>query len=233
MPRPSLPLGERWLGVGTLVLAVVALLVAAGATGTVFYLAVAFHGEVDVVAAPLSHYIFVEGGIQLVSLASVAFAVGALAALVGMARAGVRVVGYPTVLFTGWAICLLLAAIFPTDPSPRVETFVGLVHQLAGAGIFALPCFAGLAVAARLAERSEWRAVVGVVRALSLGSAVLAMAYGVGRLDEVVLGLHDLYGGVEMGGILQRAKLTFDGAFIAVLAVNLVRVTGAAVKARS
>lgn len=223
-------LGKRWLGKGTLVLAGIALLVAAGATGTVFYLAVAFHGQVDVIAAPLSHYVYVAGGIELVSIASVAFAVGALAVLVGMARTGVRMVGYPTVLFTGWAICLLVAAIFPTDPSPRVETLVGLVHQIAGAGIFALPCFAGLATAARLAERAEWRSLVGAVRALSVGSAALAMAYGVGRLDEVVVGMNDLYGGVEMGGILQRAKLTIDGATLAVLAVNLVRVAGHAVR---
>lgn len=225
-------LGERLLGRGALVLAVVALLVTVGATGTVFYLAVAFHREADVVAAPLSHYVYVKGGIQLVSSASVAFVVGALAVLVGMARTGVRMAGYPTVLFTAWSICLLLAAVFPTDPSPRVETAVGFVHQLAGAGIFALPCFVGLAAAARIAERSEWRSVVGVVRALSVSSAVLAMAYGVGRLDEVVPGMNDLYGGVEVGGILQRAKLILDGAIVAVLAVNLVRVTGSATAVR-
>jgi hypothetical protein len=94
-----------------------------------------------------------------------------------MARAGVRLADRPTVLFTVWALCLVLAAVFPTDDSPNIETFAGWVHQFAGAGILALLSFAGLAAAPRLAESPPWRPVVGVVRALSVGAAVLAAAH--------------------------------------------------------
>lgn len=220
------------MSIGTLVLAVIAFLAAGRATIIMIYLGVAFRTEVNPISAPLSQYVFVDDAGDLYTSAAVALAVGALAVLFGMARAGVRLAGRPTVLFTVWAVCLMLAAAFPTDREASIETFGGWVHQFAGAGIFAFLSFAGLAAASRLAENPEWRPIVGVVRALSFGAAVLATAYGVGRLDEVVPGLGDLYGGVDVGGILQRMVLIFDGAVVAALAWQLARVSWIAMRAR-
>lgn len=225
--------GQRWLSIGTLLLAVVALLAAARATIIMIYLGVAFRDEVDPISQPLSFYVFVDGGGQLFNSAVVALAVGVLAVLLGMARAGVRVAGRPTVLFTTWALCLILAAIFPTDDSPKILTFAGWVHQFAGAGILALLSLAGFAAAPRLAESPAWRPVVWLVRALSVGAALLAVAYVVSRLSDWFPGFVAVFGGIDPGGLLQRLALVFHGAVVAALAVQLARVTWPAVRARA
>jgi hypothetical protein len=221
---------SRWLAVATLLLAVLALIAAARASITMLYLGVIFHDEVNPISTPLSYYVFVDGGEQLFTSAAVALAVGALAVLVGMARSGVRMAGRPTVLFAVWALCLVLAAVFPTDDAPRIMTFAGWVHQFAGAGILALLSFAGVAAAPRLAESPPWRPVVSTVRTLSIGAAFLASAYVVSRIDDVVPGF---FGAVDVGGILQRMVLAFDVAVVTALAVQLVRVSWPAVRART
>jgi hypothetical protein len=127
----------------------------------------------------------------------------------------------------------VLAAIFPTDDSPRILTFAGWVHQFAGAGILALLSFAGLAAAPRLAENEPWRPVVGLVRALSVAAAALAVVYVVSRLNDWIPGFVSVFGGVDPGGILQRMALVFHGAVVAALAVQLVRVSWPAVRPRA
>jgi hypothetical protein len=220
----------RRLGVATLLLAVFALLAAARASTIMIYLGFAYRNELNPITAPLSYYVFVDGGEQLFTSAAVALAVGTLAVLVGMARSEVRMAGRPTVLFAVWALCLVLAAVFPTDDSPQILTFAGWVHQFAGAGILALLSLAGLAAAPRLAESAAWRPVVPTVRLLSLGAAVLAAAYVVGRLDDFVPGL---FGGVDIGGVLQRIVFAFQVAVVTALAVQLVRVSWPAVRSRA
>jgi Protein of unknown function (DUF998) len=218
------------LGVAPLLLAVLALLALGRSTVIMVYLGVTYFREVNPISVPLSYYAFVEGGEQLFFSAAVALAVGTLAVLAGMARSGVRMAGRPTVLLAVWAICLVLAAVFPADDSPRILTFGGWVHQFAGAGILALLSFAGLAAAARLAEKPEWAPVVSTVRTLSIAAAVLAAAYLASRLDDVVPGI---FGPVDVGGILQRMVLAFHVAVVAALAVQLVRVSWPAVWRRA
>jgi hypothetical protein len=218
------------LGVATLLLAVIALLALARSTVIMLYLGVTYFREVNPISVPLSYYAFVEGGEQLFFSAAVALAVGALAVLVGMARSGVRMAGRPTVLLTVWAVCLVLAAVFPADDAPRIMTFGGWVHQFAGAGILALLSFAGLAAAARLSENPAWSPVVSTVRTLSIAAAVLAGAYVASRLNDFVPGV---FGPVDVGGILQRMVLAFHVAVVAALAVQLVRVSWQAVWRRA
>jgi hypothetical protein len=218
------------LGVAPLLLAVLALLALARSTVIMIYLGVTYFREVNPISVPLSYYAFVEGGEQLFFSAAVALAVGALAVLVGMARSGVRMAGRPTLLFTVWVLCLVLAAVFPADDAPRIMTFAGWVHQFAGAGILALLSFAGLAAAARLAENPVWQPVVSTVRTLSIAAAVLAAAYVVSRLDDFVPGI---FGPVDVGGILQRMVLAFHAGVVAALAVQLVRVSWPAVWRRA
>jgi len=215
------------VGFTPLFLAVLALLALARSTVIMVYLGFTYFREVNPISVPLSYYAFVEGGEQLFFSAAVALAVGALAVLAGMAQSGVRMAGRPTMLLAVWAVCLVLAAVFPADDAPRIETFGGWVHQFAGAGILALLSFAGLAAAARLAERTEWAPVVSTVRTLSIAAAVLAAAYVASRLNDIVPGI---YGPVDVGGILQRMVLGFHVAVVAALAVQLVRVSWPAVR---
>ncbi|GAA5136721.1 hypothetical protein GCM10023320_68300 [Pseudonocardia adelaidensis] len=219
----------RW-GVAPLVFAVIAILALARSTVIMIYLGFTHFHEVNPVSVPLSYYAFVEGGEQLFFSAAVALAVGTLAVLAGLARSGVRMAGRPTVLLAVWALCLVLAAVFPADDGPRILTFAGWVHQFAGAGILALLSFAGVAAGVRLAEKPEWAPVVSTVRTLSIAAAVLAAAYVCSRLDDVVPGI---YGPVDVGGVLQRMVLGFHVAVVAALAVQLVRVSWPAVWRRA
>lgn len=221
---------SRWGVIAPLVFAVIALLALARSTIIMIYLGVTHFREVNPISVPLSYYAFVEGGEQLFFSAAAALAVGTLAVLVGMARSGVRMAGRPTVLLAVWTLCLVLAAVFPADDAPQIETFGGWVHQFAGAGILALLSFAGLAAAARLAEKPEWQPVVSTVRTLSIAAAVLAGAYVASRLNDFVPGI---YGPVDVGGILQRMVLGFHVAVVAALAVQLVRVSWPAVWRRA
>jgi hypothetical protein len=216
---------RRWWGIGTLALAVVALLAAARAAITLVYLGVAYRTEVNPIATPVSYYVFAPGGNALFVSASVALAVGMLAVLVGMTWVGVRMAGRPTVLFSVWSSCLLLAAIFPTDESPNVETLVGWVHQFAGAGILALLSLAGLAAGPRLAESPAWLPVVRQVRVLSVGAAMLAVAYLLSRAIEFIPGFVVPFGFTDVDGILQRMVFAFDIGVVAALAANLIRVS--------
>jgi hypothetical protein len=224
---------RRWWGIGTLLLALLALLAAGRAALTLIYLGWAYADQINPITVPASYYVLVDGGRSLFTSAAVALAVGVLAVLFGMTRAGVRVTGRPTVLFTVWAGCLLLAAIFPIDASPYIESFAGWVHQFAGAGILALLSFAGLAAVPRLAENTAWRPVVAVVRVLSIGAALLAAAYVLSRLTQFVPALAVLTGGVDVGGMLQRAVFAFDIGVVTALAVHLVRVTWPALRDRT
>jgi hypothetical protein len=67
--------------------------------------------------------------------------------------------------------------------------------------------------------------VVGIVRLLSIGAALLATAYVMTRLVQLDPGMLTLFGGVDIGGILQRMVFGFDIGVIAALAVHLVRVS--------
>lgn len=218
MARTQRP--ARWWGVGAL--AVLALLAAGRSAVTIVYLGVAYSDEVDPISTPMSYYAFVDGGNQMYTTATIAMAVGALAVLAGMVWAGAGVAGSPTVLFTVWAVCLLLAAIFPTDDSADIETFGGWVHQFAGVGVFALLSLAGLALASRLAGNPQWRPIVRIVRALSVGAFVLAAAYLLSRLADV-----------PVDGILQRMVFAFDIGVIVALAVHLGRVSLLALRDRT
>jgi hypothetical protein len=214
-----------WWGIATLLLATGALLAAGRAAITMVYLGVAYRDQLNPITRPASYYVYIDGGRGPFETASIVLALGVFGLLIGMAGAGVRMAGRPTVLFGIWACCMLLAAIFPTDDSPAIETVAGLIHQFAGVGILALLSFAGLAAAPRLAESPAWRPVVGIVRLLSIGAASLATAYVMTRMVQFDPELLGLVGGVDIGGILQRLVFGFDIGVIAALAVHLVRVS--------
>ena len=221
-----------WWGVATLLLAMGALLAACRAAVIMVYLSVVYRDQLNPITTPASYYVYVDGGRAPFETSSILLALAVFGLLIGMAGAGVRMAGRPTLLFGIWACCMLLAAIFPTDDSPDIETFGGWVHQFAGAGILALLSFAGLAAAPRLAESPAWRPVVGIVRLLSIGAALLAVTYVLTRVVQLSPTLLALTGGVDIGGILQRMVFLFDIGVVAALAVHLVRVSWHALRPR-
>lgn len=219
-------IGRRWWGFGTLLLAVLALMAAARCAITMVYLGFEFSNQVNPITQPASYYIFADGGAgAMYTTAAVALALGTLAVLFGMAWAGAQLAGKPMVLFSVWASCLLVAAIFPTDNSPDITSFGGWVHQFAGGGILLFLSIAGFAACRRLIESPEWRPVVPTVRVLSIGAAILAGAYVASRIVQVVPESAVVFGGVDIGGILQRIAFGFDIAVVTALAVHLVRVS--------
>ncbi|MGI5129264.1 DUF998 domain-containing protein [Pseudonocardia sp. CA-107938] len=216
---------RRWWGIGTLLLAVLALLSAARCVITMVYLGFAFRAEVNPIRVPASYYVFVEGGSAPFTSAAVALAVAALAVLAGMTWAGAHISGRPTVLLGVWSLCLVLAAIFPTDNSPDITSFSGWVHQFAGAGILLLLSFAGLAAAPRLAETPAWQPVVGVVRVMSVGALVLTATYLAFRVVQLAPDAFAAIGIVDVGGALQRASMAFQIGVVVALAWHLLRLS--------
>jgi hypothetical protein len=225
--------GRRWWGLGTLLLALLALVAAARCAITMVYLGFHFINQVNPITQPASYYVFVDGGAAQFTTAAVALALGTLAVLFGMVWAGARLAGKPMVLFSVWATCLLLAAVFPTDNSPDVTSFAGWVHQFAGGGILLFLSIAGFTAVRRLAESPAWRPVVPTVRVLSIGAALLAGAYVASRIVQVVPEAMVVFGGVDIGGILQRIAFGFDIAVVSALAVHLVRVSWIRLRDRS
>lgn len=219
-------IGRRWWGFGTLLLAVLALIAAARCAITMVYLGFEFSNQVNPITQPASYYVFADGGAgTMYTTAAVALALGTLAVLFGMIWSGAHLAGGPMVLFSVWASCLLLAAIFPTDNSPDITSFGGWVHQFAGGGILLFLSIAGFAACRRLVESPEWRPVVPTVRILSIGAAILAGAYVASRIVQVIPESAVVFGGVDIGGILQRVAFGFDIAVVTALAVHLVRVS--------
>lgn len=218
------------LGLLSLLLAVVTLIAAFRALSLVVYLAVAYRLDVDPISQPLSMYVFVEGGDEAFDSAALTLAAAMVMLLLGMRRAGVPLAGRPAVYLSAWAGCLVVATVFPTDRAPYVETVSGWVHQTAGAGILALLAMGGWALLPRLRANPEWRPTAGVVRALTAGTAGLAVAYVVSRLGDWFPDLADVTLGVDPGGLLQRLALTVDAGVICALAGHLIRLTWPAVR---
>jgi hypothetical protein len=216
---------RRWWGVGTLLLAVLALLSAARCVITMIYLGFEFRVELNPIRVPASYYVFIEGGSAPFTSAAIALAVAALAVLAGMTWAGAHMSGRPTVLFGVWSLCLILAAVFPTDNGADITSFSGWVHQFAGAGILLLLSFAGLAAAPRLAETPAWEPIVGIVRVLSIGAGVLTAMYLAFRIVQLAPDAFASIGIVDVGGALQRASMAFQIGVVVALAWHLLRVS--------
>lgn len=220
-------------GLVSLLLAIVALIAAARALVLVVYMAIAFRFDVDPISQPLSMYVFVEGGGQAFDSAALTLAASMIALLLGMARAGVRLRGWPATHFSIWAACLVAAVVFPTDRSLYIETVGGWVHQIAGAGILALLGLGGFALVPRLAEAPGWERTTGVVRALSAWTSILAVVYVVSRLNDWFPEVFRWTLGFDPGGLLQRLALMVDAGVIAALAIHLIRVSWPALRSPS
>ncbi|MBG0814123.1 DUF998 domain-containing protein [Planomonospora sp. ID82291] len=118
-------------------------------------------------------------------------------------------------LMLAWSAALVLIAMVPTI-APGVAVDLGAqVHRYVSVGAFAAMPVAGMFMAAGLAQDERWRAAARPVEWLSLagGFGLLAITY-------VALPGHGV-----LIGLVERVLLGAEVALIAVLAVQLLRLT--------
>ncbi|TQJ04851.1 uncharacterized protein DUF998 [Amycolatopsis cihanbeyliensis] len=217
---------SRVLPVLGCVLAVLALFGLARSLLAMTYLNLRFAEQVDPLSRAMSFYAFVDEG-EMLSGALVLVAIATAALLTGIARSGVRLRARTAALFAVWCLALALCAIFPTDNSPRIETFAGLVHQIAGAALFAGLPLAGLCLARDLAARPEWEVTARTTRGLAIGGVAVALAYPIARLPDLLPWWHfpavlDLR---PVSGLVQRVLFGMEVLLLVVLAVRLLRIS--------
>jgi hypothetical protein len=168
-------------------------------------------GEVDPVSRTISDYVFVAGGAGLLAVTSLSLAGGSALLLAGLRRAGGVSRGVVSLLVGAWSAGLVVATVFPTDPSGTPTSLSGAVHRYAGAVMFtALPA-AGLLLSRHFSEDRT-------LRRLSIASAVTAAAFFVSHVSVVLP-----FGGVVLLGFAERILFAVLYALLFVLARHLHR----------
>lgn len=209
------------------VLAVVSMFELIRSLLAMMYLNLRFLEEVDPFSRAVSYYVFVERGSAVFAATLTGVAVATAAILGGMAHLRVRLGAAAVSLFGLWCLALVLCALFPTDNSPQVETTPGLIHQFAGASLFASLPLGGIALARTLATQPAWAGTARVVRRLAIGSVVLALGYLVARVPDL-LPWFTFPSALDLrpvSGLVQRALFLLELAILFVLAVRLVDVS--------
>lgn len=213
-------------------LSVLSLLILGRCVLAMTYLNIRFHGEVDPLSRAVSYYVFAERAAEVFVATLVAVATAALAILAGLAQLRVRLGPRAVALLIGWSAALLLCAAFPTDDSPRIETASGWIHQFAGASLFVTLPLACLAAATSLREQHGWAGTAALLRRLAIGAVVLASAYLVARLPDLVVwwqfpGVLDFR---AVSGLVQRGLFALELAMLLALATRLLRVSWSAAR---
>lgn len=223
-PRLGTAAGRR--RTGPLMLAAVGIVLIARSAVIMVYLTFAYARQVDPLSKAASYYVFTEGRNTFDS-AAIGVALGCVAILIGLRGAGMAVGGAAVALSVSWAALLVAAVMFTVDQGGRIETVHGAVHQVAGAGIFALLPAAGLVIAPRLAASADFGPVAHAVRQLSIVAAVGAVLYPVSRLPELFFS--DTLGRFNVSGVIQRLAFAVEIAVLLVIAVRLLQVSRARV----
>lgn len=220
------PAGRR--RTGPLVIAAVGVVLLARSTVVMTYLTFAHAGEVDPLSKAASYYVFTDGR-NLFDTAAIGVALGCVAVLIGLRGVGTAIGGAAFWLCVSWAAVVVAAVVFTVDRGGRIESFHGAMHQIAGAGIFALLPVACLAIAPRLAASASFGPIAHAVRQLSIVAAVGAVLYPISRLPEFVSSatLNEL----NVSGLIQRLVFGVDIAILLVVAVRLLQVSRSRVPA--
>jgi hypothetical protein len=146
-----------------------------------------------------------RGGV--IDVAMVVTALATVVTLAGLHAAGVRLRGWPVLLFSLWAGGLVLAAIVPTSEPGLPLNGAAYVHRYASVMAFAALPLAALTLSVRLLAG----ATVRCVRGLTITSAVCMLAM-----------LYSAYPGHRMLiGLAERALIGSEVAVLVVLAAAL------------
>jgi hypothetical membrane protein len=146
----------------------------------------------------------------------------AVAFAVGVLRVGLRV---PGILLLLYGVGLLVAGVFVTDPSlgyppgaPAEHTTHGMIHGLAGLGVFTLNALAAFATARHFfgAQRSRGWAIYSAVTGVFIVLLFIA---------STVVSVQDELGFAPNGptGLLQRISIVVGWTWVAALAFRLWR----------
>ncbi len=168
-------------------------------------------GEVDPVSRTISDYVFVAGGAGLLAVTALSLAGGSALLLLGLRRSGPAFGGPLPLLLGAWSAGLVVATIFPTDPTGTPTSLSGAVHRYAGAVMFtALPA-AGLLVSRHFAADRTLRRV-------SIASAVTGAAFLLSHVSVVLP-----FGGAVLLGFAERLLFAVLYVLLFVLARHLHR----------
>lgn len=143
-------------------------------------------------------------------------------AAVALARGWARAIGGPAVraLLVVWALALVTAAVFPTNPSGTPETVSSTIHLIAGGVAFAtLPTAGVLCWKLLLAQQGHSSSSTTVLVA-SAASGLLSAALILNRLPGMV-GSGEL---MLPAGMLQRAAGAAEIILLAILLLTTLRV---------
>jgi hypothetical protein len=170
----------------------------------------------DPLQLTISDYALSDRG-AAIAIAMVALALGSLALLAGLARAGVRVGRLPAILLSIWSVGLVVAAIVRTDPPglPSMST-AAYVHRYASVSAFIAMPIAAAVIAFRMGP--TWRRTAIAVRTLSA-----ACGLGLGLFWWVAFPGHRV-----LLGLVERSLLGVELAILATLSVGVLRSAGRA-----
>jgi hypothetical protein len=143
-------------------------------------------------------------------------------AAVGLARGWVRAVGGGAVqaLLGIWALALVTAAVFPTNPVGTAGTVSSTIHLIAGGVVFAALPAVGMLCWRTLVTRDGHSSGSTTVLVVSAASTLLSAALILNRLPGIV-GLDQL---MLPPGMLQRAAGAAEIIMLAVLLMTAWRV---------
>jgi hypothetical protein len=198
-------------------------LVAAAALcwGVIVMIALHLVGSQNPLLSPLSRYVLIDPGADLLATSMLSTAVGSVALLGAMRAAGLPLNRTAVALFACWASGLALAAVFPAsypeDPAP----ISGHIHQSASLVAFlALPA-AGKAVCDSLRGVPGFAPRLAALRRLTVAAVLALVVFGVTYVSSKMPG--------EPGpvGIAQRIALLADIALLGGF-FGLLRVPGEA-----
>lgn len=141
------------------------------------YLHLESSGQLNPIRHTISDYVFAKQGSRYFDTSLVALAVGSVALMVGLAGVGIVRGIVLTVLVSVWCVGLVVALVFPTDPTPAVSSISGTVHRWAA--IFFFPCLsaAGFLLARRCQLTVGWERFAPIVLRLSMASTIVLATF--------------------------------------------------------
>ncbi|MGH3519976.1 MAG: DUF998 domain-containing protein [Haloechinothrix sp.] len=218
---------QRSSAAGMVALSVLAIIGAAHGALVVVYLGFRFSAELDPMAQAVSYYVYVDGARLRFTVALLEIAFAGVALTAGLVRAGVIGRVSALVLMNCWSAGIVLVALFPTDDDPRIMSFSGVVHQVAGASLFVTLPIAALLSLRGISELPEWRDLVGLLRWTSVATLVFALSYLIARLPDIAPTwvVAAWIGDLEVGGLAQRTLFACEAVLVLALAVRLLAVS--------
>jgi hypothetical protein len=194
------------------------------------YLHLEASGQLNPIKHTISDYVFAEQGARYFDTSLLALTVGSIALMVGLTVAGIVRGMVLTVLVTVWCAGLAVALLFPTDPSPDVQSISGTVHRWAA--IFFFPCLsaAGFLLARRCQLTPGWERLAPVVLRLSMASTIVLGTFALIQLAINEPEMLPFLGFVRNYlGLAERILFGIDMALLFVLGMALWRGAGPAV----